>query len=299
MNKKSGISNVVYLWRTYDHYNADRAESPAYRPLNPSSAHTVPIWQVARATSAAPTYFESIKLGNEKHLDGGMGANNPSLHTLREVVSKHGHAPDRVPALFVSIGCGKRTAPNEAQHEVNVQVEPAAIDRGRRKQGLKKWAELGRGWKDFLTDTEGPIGFDGWNNLCDLLKVPRCRFNVEGQMTRIPLDCWIPSTSNGGILERIRIEIDNYLSMDSTQGKLEAMARELVNIRHRRARTVRWERFATEFIYRCSSEECQQHPSTYKSREEFRHHLTSSGIHPRMEDSDLEDKLDSGRELAA
>ena len=37
------------------------------------------IWEAARATSAAPSFFDSIKIGEygEEFTDGGTGANNP------------------------------------------------------------------------------------------------------------------------------------------------------------------------------------------------------------------------------
>jgi patatin-like phospholipase/acyl hydrolase len=37
------------------------------------------IWEAARATSAAPTYFPRIKLGDYEYVDGGLGFNNPVL----------------------------------------------------------------------------------------------------------------------------------------------------------------------------------------------------------------------------
>ncbi len=38
-----------------------------------------PLWQVARSTSAAPTYFEPLNLDNHAMVDGGLIANNPTL----------------------------------------------------------------------------------------------------------------------------------------------------------------------------------------------------------------------------
>jgi patatin-like phospholipase/acyl hydrolase len=35
------------------------------------------IWQAGRATSAAPVYFNSTKVGKYELVDGGLGANNP------------------------------------------------------------------------------------------------------------------------------------------------------------------------------------------------------------------------------
>lgn len=39
----------------------------------------LPMWAVAMATSAAPTYFPSFKYHGNTYLDGGLWANNPSL----------------------------------------------------------------------------------------------------------------------------------------------------------------------------------------------------------------------------
>jgi patatin-like phospholipase/acyl hydrolase len=48
--------------------------------LNPGKALELPevkLWQAARATSAAPTYFPSTKVGSTELVDGGLAANNP------------------------------------------------------------------------------------------------------------------------------------------------------------------------------------------------------------------------------
>jgi hypothetical protein len=42
-------------------------------------SHDVPLWQVARATSAAPTYFPTAQLDLGWFVDGGVFANNPAL----------------------------------------------------------------------------------------------------------------------------------------------------------------------------------------------------------------------------
>lgn len=48
----------------------------------------VPLWQVALATSAAPTYFPASKhVGSVRHIDGGVWANNPSLVGVLEAYS--------------------------------------------------------------------------------------------------------------------------------------------------------------------------------------------------------------------
>jgi uncharacterized protein len=39
----------------------------------------LPAWQVARATSAAPTYFPPYRIGNHEFIDGGVCMNNPTV----------------------------------------------------------------------------------------------------------------------------------------------------------------------------------------------------------------------------
>jgi predicted acylesterase/phospholipase RssA len=66
------------------------------------------IWEAARATSAAPTFFERIIIGlpgtSEPYLDGGMGCNNPIKQVLEEAEAQF---PGRHVACVVSIGTGQ------------------------------------------------------------------------------------------------------------------------------------------------------------------------------------------------
>jgi patatin-like phospholipase/acyl hydrolase len=70
--------------------------------------------QVARATSAAPTYFEPCRLanGNGKAywalIDGGVFANNPAMCGFAEALSIYGPDQDY---LVVSLGTGQLTRP--------------------------------------------------------------------------------------------------------------------------------------------------------------------------------------------
>jgi predicted acylesterase/phospholipase RssA len=52
----------------------------------------VPAWEIAMATSAAPTYFPAFRLGSDRTrlIDGGVWANNPSLVAIVEAVSSFG-----------------------------------------------------------------------------------------------------------------------------------------------------------------------------------------------------------------
>lgn len=71
--------------------------------------HSVKIWEAARATSAASTFFDPVAIGADKEvfLDGATGANNPVRQVTREahdVWSFRNLADDL--QCFVSIGTG-------------------------------------------------------------------------------------------------------------------------------------------------------------------------------------------------
>ena len=65
------------------------------------------IWEACRATSAAPSYFEPIKIGDdgeqETFVDGGLGYNNPVEQVLEEARRIF---PRRKVACVVSVGTG-------------------------------------------------------------------------------------------------------------------------------------------------------------------------------------------------
>lgn len=60
-------------------------------------------WEMARATSAAETFFPPFKLANMCLIDGGNFANNPSLFALIEAQKQF---PDCTNFEIVSLGCG-------------------------------------------------------------------------------------------------------------------------------------------------------------------------------------------------
>jgi patatin-like phospholipase/acyl hydrolase len=77
-------------------------------------AYDFHMWQVARATSAAPTYFEPAKIeveGLERYyalIDGGVFANNPAMCALVEARVTHPESPN---LLVVSLGTGQASRP--------------------------------------------------------------------------------------------------------------------------------------------------------------------------------------------
>jgi len=66
-----------------------------------------PLSIVARATSAAPTYFEPVESGERALVDGGVFATNPAMCALAEVLNDKNVRPRDV--VLLSLGTGQRT----------------------------------------------------------------------------------------------------------------------------------------------------------------------------------------------
>ncbi len=82
------------------------------RKAKKSSRHDFLMGRVARATAAAPTYFEPAKLtqgqgrGYRALIDGGVFANNPALCALVEAAA---NSPKETDFLVISLGTGVHT----------------------------------------------------------------------------------------------------------------------------------------------------------------------------------------------
>lgn len=83
-----GESQKRLVVTSYDMENDDlRLLKTAHHPRLRND-YKLPMWQVALATSAAPTYFSACKaITNTRLVDGGVWANNPTMVGLTEAVS--------------------------------------------------------------------------------------------------------------------------------------------------------------------------------------------------------------------
>jgi patatin-like phospholipase/acyl hydrolase len=75
------------------------------RKARESELGDAPLSVVARATSAAPTYFEALPLGGHSLIDGGVFAANPAMCAFAEVLRHHPGAE----IVILSLGTGERT----------------------------------------------------------------------------------------------------------------------------------------------------------------------------------------------
>lgn len=78
-------------------------------PVRALASTNCRIWEAARATTAAPTFFKRIAIGEEgqakeEFIDGGLKCNNPALRVLEEARSIFGN--DRLVRCLVSLGTG-------------------------------------------------------------------------------------------------------------------------------------------------------------------------------------------------
>ncbi|MYB52667.1 MAG: patatin-like phospholipase family protein [Acidobacteriia bacterium] len=73
----------------------------------------VPNWEVAAATSAAPTYFPAHRLQGDgsRLVDGGVWANNPAMVGVTEAVSLFGRRLDEIRVLSLGTTSGSRARP--------------------------------------------------------------------------------------------------------------------------------------------------------------------------------------------
>ncbi|GME33040.1 Patatin/Phospholipase A2-related protein [Neofusicoccum parvum] len=98
--------NEAHLLRTYDHRYIN---VPNYITLYNEGADKLRIWEVTRATSAAPFYFKILEADIRGEImgfkDGGIRENNPAGAAWSEFVSLYGE--QRNPALLLSIGTGR------------------------------------------------------------------------------------------------------------------------------------------------------------------------------------------------
>lgn len=296
--------NIPHLWRTYDHKEDIMTHGQKFRHMNPSKAHREPLWQVARATTAAPTFFESIKIGGTTFFDGAIGTNNPAPHTYDEVCHKEHYAP----GLFISIGTGIKTnegrddmAPKLGEGSQRKKFTNDLIDEMPRTQNFKRYLSVHNMFKDLSVDTE--YANNRWLGMCDPRNTSRRRFSVEKGLGSIPLDDWRPTDSGDVTLKTINDLTQEYLDLEEVQTDLKDYAKQLVRQRQARAKTERWEAFATNIEYYCPIPTCVEKDGCHYSempncRDRLREHFKYA--HKDLFQSnydDLEPFLDGGRLL--
>lgn len=88
-------------------YDLQARQPHFFKSWRDDEDHDAPLRIVARATAAAPTYFEPIEVAARSLIDGGVFATNPAMCAYAEAVVLTG-AP---PRFVLSLGTGRQTRP--------------------------------------------------------------------------------------------------------------------------------------------------------------------------------------------
>lgn len=257
----------TYMFRSYDHpdpRNGNTRETGHH--LNPGPAHDTLLWEAARATSAAPGYFEKVQIGNVDYIDGGLGCNNPAMVAFKDVRQIHGMQP---PVLVLSIGTG---AP---------PTDQAPEPKSKGSTTMAHLKDMFMAFKSSLhlaTDSEG-VHEALLTQIKDIRrstltsKLHYYRFNVP-DILDIELDEWSPRDGHT-TKDKLRNATKEYLAREDVHQELVECAIELIKLRRARSATERWEQFATETLYKCTHkhlnhEVCETIP--FDSRAKLRQH---------------------------
>ncbi|KAL8926793.1 MAG: hypothetical protein Q9172_001670 [Xanthocarpia lactea] len=272
-------TEAPYLFRTY--YTPRPASEPNRTRLRQATArnHGQPprlsIWQIGRATSAAPKYFPPIKIersiGDDhqrevRFKDGGFGCNNPSEEAYHDIVHKHGGSSAAV-SLFISIGTGVSPVELFAKAPGNV---------------ANAWANLKAAKKHpsrtlHVHDAMARLARRDDKDIFDYY-----RFDGGSRLGQVELDEWKShrltrltgrSTEPGfKTLDKMYVATAAYLQQGFVQKGLDECAKLLVKRRRYRTRDASaWDRYASASFYECSYQKCQKTPR--KTAQQYKDHV--------------------------
>ncbi|KAI4146905.1 MAG: hypothetical protein L6R39_003298 [Caloplaca ligustica] len=269
-SNRSDLSETIsypYIFRSYQHVTR-RTMEPFLYPRNPKDTKEFDIWQVARATSAAPSYFKSTRLHEYRYYDAAVNLNNPSLEMYKEV-SLLSKAHESI-ELLLSLGTGNAKgnttkAKNALQKELN-----NISDVVHRK----------------IEEAQNQDGFSYY------------RWDVQDGLRDVRLDEWKPIEDGHTTLNRIKEATKAHLESPRVQDQIRVCAENLVHARRQRAQTMRWEMYATGTRYRCPMPECKYQSRRFQNRNELMDHLqTEHDKAPPDADNfkEIQTLLDQGR----
>ena len=285
-----------YLFRTYGNQAPPRDPSRSRNRQrifrNPGGPSILPIWKVARATSAAPGYFSPTKIrtGQEviRFKDGGFGSNNPSEEAYWDILNKHGSVLHMGP--FISIGTGITPLDMFGKRSDNLSIALANA-----KTAIKLASRTLKAHENMIrnADSDGEERF------------PYFRFDGGLELGEVGLGEWDThrftritgkdGTSGRKTLKKIEAAIAVYLRNRDVQRDLTECARLLVNRRRLRARNFSdWDRYASCSYYVCDMRGCPERAAG--TAHEFKEHLRR---HHRLKLADpvIENKISACRRV--
>ena len=245
----NGKLDEAFLLRSYNHVY-DMSRVPNWITLYNEGAVKMRIWEVTRATSAAPFYFDMLEADIKGEImgfkDGGIRENNPAGAAWSEFVSLYG---DRDPALLLSIGTGRK----DTSQDGFAAAWPGPLGSN---PLMKKAAEKFAVFKNVLIKyTEGEEKHKAMKLVARGEHRWYKRLNVSTGLETMKLDSWEPETvkdpktgaahvvPGGKSLKRMEDATETYLTrpldkkFDTYAPPIEMIIQcAEILVRHRRAR---------------------------------------------------------------
>ena len=240
IDSKLGVSRP-FLFRSYP---SAEHNSHVTNGSTQTTARDAGITQVCRATSAAPVYFESVKLGdgNYKYRDGSIWAPNPAELLYKEVKSMHPDV-DKPVRCLVSIGCG------QSKHTHSPANSALSIAKNRQDPDVVLQRKCLEGELEYF-------------RLCGPL-----------DLSDQKIKDWKTSRNGKETFESLKAAADNYVKNESVRKQIEQCAKLIVDRRQARAATPRWGRFALGLCYVCSKCETKSRTVHFDDADDYIDHL--------------------------
>jgi hypothetical protein len=312
-NKGTG-HDVPVPFRSYAHHqqrvkagketNGNKTSNPIEKA---GPADSCLIWQAARATSAAPSYFNSIQIGQMEYLDGGFGLNNPSQKVFYEVSQVHRNIHE-ANALTVSIGTGisrfSRSKPGFLRRPIGWLngAKKVSTDCEQHHQSMLQETVNGRrhGYHrlnvpEQATEDEAPkISVIG--QLFKTLKtiVGQDIQPLDRGLGKIKLDEWKEKGiwRKESTKEEIYRVTQAYLQDSNVDKELDGIALSLVLQRRARSETPRWKAYALGIRYECPMVSERYPEETFAEEGDLRDHLIRCHrVGAGLSESSKEEKL--------
>ena len=259
--------STPFLFRSYEH-NTRKTREPYAFERNPGDSPEFDIWQVARATSAAPSYFKSTRLFEYRYFDAAVNMNNPSWEVLNEV-TMIGKDHDSID-LLLSLGAGNAKGnTTKAKHTLQKVLNDISDVVHKKVKDASKHDQ-----------------FDYY------------RWDVRDGLQDVRLDEWKPALTGEKTLGEIESATNRFLKDSHVQNEIRKCAEALVHSRSLRAQTMRWESYATGTRYRCPIPGCKDQLLRFQNRNDLMDHLQT--VHkkapPDAENfQEIQTLLDQGR----
>ncbi|KAH3957851.1 hypothetical protein HBI62_038030 [Parastagonospora nodorum] len=252
-------SEEPHIFRTYSNHGF----KGNWIPVTPGDANQEPIWQIGRATAAAPTYFKPIAIGDDLYSDGAVGYNNPAESGYSEVLYKERYyekqserdqqtAAPRIPIdLFLSIGTGgdDENKQPDGYHGPGTQRQrtTTGVKKPKKPSLLKHLRDMGKRLESEVTRAKEVDQRMREKSLSE--RWSYFRWTGGKDLAQVKLDKWERERKHldrQGTQADIQDWVQDYMS-GARQAEVQNIARALVNIRRRRIRYDdgdRWQRFA-------------------------------------------------------